>query len=804
MPAPKLLAGLPKPVLFGLYGAIGGLLGALAFGELIWYLLRPPPPKPPEAPPPPEPQLAISVSKDLQLYQGSINKLFVQIARAEFDDPVTVRVEGLPPGVTTVRPEITIPAKQTEGEIELRAAFSVAAGPGVAPSKLRVVAMARPGGKSVTAEDSFALQPLEAPMAQADIVFLLDVTASMREQINGLKDGIGTFANDLYKAKVDARFACIAFRDLQVPEDDPLRWPQMKVLQFKGETFTSDATVFSDEVGKLEAVGGGDTPESSYEAITLAAKFTDYRKNAIRTLILITDAPPKIHVGQGQSTQATIDSLRDNKIDLLHLVVHPVDRNQYYEGVQQKGAIGVANDRGVTDRGKYFNFATAAKDATTFTKVLLPEMTKAITAAAESKKPESEPKIAAQPVKAEIPKETVKSLQSGEQVEAGNEGLLVLRSGIWTAAIAGLVCLFLLGGQHQYLRGTLPPITGVLIGLVGGLAVGLAGGAAGQGLFLLAKTDSKVVEVIFRVMGWALLGGLAGAGLSLFIPNLGVVPGLLGGLIGGAVGALGFIGVSAATGDLLGRLAGGLLLGLCIGMMVAVVEAAFRRAWLEVRFGPREMVTVNLGAEPVKVGSDARACTVWARGAEEVALRYFVRDGRVICTDVPSREEFPVTDGDTRTAGNVTVVVRTGSGAAPTPAAPPRRPPARAKAAPVARPVAKPADALMDLDDDSAPMPLPEPASPTVAKATPIPTATPARPAVPPPTPARPPVPTAGTRPPAPSVPTSAKPPAPPTPPAVKPAIKPATRDPDACPSCGRKNPGRPGTRYCMVCDQTY
>src|SRR5262245_66104814 len=113
MPAPKLFAGLPKPVLFGLYGAIGGLLGALAFGELIWYLLRPPPPKPPEAPPPPEPQLAISVSKDLQLYQGSTNKLFVQIARAEFDDPVTVRVDGLPPGVTTVRPEITIPAKDT-------------------------------------------------------------------------------------------------------------------------------------------------------------------------------------------------------------------------------------------------------------------------------------------------------------------------------------------------------------------------------------------------------------------------------------------------------------------------------------------------------------------------------------------------------------------------------------------------------------------------------------------------------------------------------------------------------------------
>ena len=31
MPAPKFLSGLPKPVLFGLYGAIGGLIGALVF-----------------------------------------------------------------------------------------------------------------------------------------------------------------------------------------------------------------------------------------------------------------------------------------------------------------------------------------------------------------------------------------------------------------------------------------------------------------------------------------------------------------------------------------------------------------------------------------------------------------------------------------------------------------------------------------------------------------------------------------------------------------------------------------------------
>src|SRR5262245_43562524 len=35
------LLSLPKPILFALCGAIGGLLGALVLGELLWALLRP-------------------------------------------------------------------------------------------------------------------------------------------------------------------------------------------------------------------------------------------------------------------------------------------------------------------------------------------------------------------------------------------------------------------------------------------------------------------------------------------------------------------------------------------------------------------------------------------------------------------------------------------------------------------------------------------------------------------------------------------------------------------------------------------
>jgi hypothetical protein len=256
-----------------------------------------------------------------------------------------------------------------------------------------------------------------------------------------------------------------------------------------------------------------------------------------------------------------------------------------------------------------------------------------------------------------------------------------------------------------------------------------------------------------------LLGGLAGVGLSLFIPNLKKVHGLAGGAIGGVVGAIGFMAMSSFTGDIVGRLVGGFLVGFCIGLMVAVVEAAFRRAWLEVRYGERETITVNLGPEPVKIGGDGPACTVWARGAPPLALRYFIRNGQVICEDSPTRTETVVSDGDAREVGNVRLTVRTGTSAAPvnSSVAAPTRP------APVAPPKRAPEPARVTDDDDLLPMPIspPKPATP------------PPRPTAPAPAPAR------ATTPPGP-------------------------RDPDACPGCGRKNPGRPGARYCMLCDNTY
>jgi Mg-chelatase subunit ChlD len=757
MPAPKLLAALPKPVLFGLYGAAGGLLGALVFGELLYRILTPPQAQAA----PPEPRVAVAASPEVEVFVGGGNGFPVQVARDAFAGPVAIRLEGLPEGVTAG--PLSIPANKTEGEVTLAASSRAQA----SARPVRVVAEGGPEGHRATAEAAVSLKVTDPPRPLADVVFVLDVTNSMQWAIDDLKNGIGKFADSLAKARIDFRLALVTFQDITNPGE------KVEVVQFKGGPFTADAGVFRDEVSRLKASGGGDIPESSLEGVRAACDLP-FRKDATKVLLLVTDAPPKVvRFGDPEAAvRQAADRVRDANIDAVHTVVLRLDR-EAYEPLTKAGADKAG--------GKYFNLSDVVRGDEGFDAVLA-SFGSAVTAAAIARNPAGAPRVAAR--SKEEPK-LVRSLQSSETTVAGSEGRIVLRSGVWTGAVAALVCLALLAGQHYYLRGTAPPVGGAVAGLFGGLAVGLVGGAAGQGLFFLAP-ESAALAHAFRVFGWALLGGLAGVGLSLFIPNMKWAHGLLGGAIGGAAGAIGFILVSSATGELVGRLVGGLVLGLGIGLMVAVAETAFRRAWLEVRYGGREKITVTLGPEPVKVGSDAKACTVWARGAPPVAMRFFVRDGRVICDDLTAGRESAVGDGFEKEVGTLTVTVRTGSGASQPPI-PERR----------ERPAAKPKKeaTLLSLDDDDFNLPMPATSTSPAPPARPAPPRHPA----PPPRPASPP--------PKPPVPSGARPPVPPTPaakPPVAPAIKSTAKNPDACPGCGRAVPGKPGTRYCMICDQTF
>jgi hypothetical protein len=160
--------------------------------------------------------------------------------------------------------------------------------------------------------------------------------------------------------------------------------------------------------------------------------------------------------------------------------------------------------------------------------------------------------------------------------------------------------------------------------------------------------------------------------MAFFIPNLRSDKGLLGGALGGAAGALGFLAVApvlrgTATGDAGARLLGAALLGLCLGLMVALAEQVFRKAWLEIRYGGKETRTVNLGPEPVSIGSDTRISMIYARNAPPQAFRYWFRDGKVNRVDAVTGQVTEMRPGEQQAVGAVTVVVCTASGEEETP-----------------------------------------------------------------------------------------------------------------------------------------
>ncbi len=413
MPAPSFLKGLPKPVLFGLYGAIGGLLGALVFGEPLYRLLEPPKA---EAAPPPEPQLAVTASPEVQVYQSSRNTFTVQIARAEFDDAVTIRFEGLPAGVTIA--QFTIPKGQTDGTATVVADATATA----ATLKFKVIAEAKVNGKTITADTSVQSVVSEPGRAMADVFFVLDVTASMDNAIRGVADGIGGFATYLRDNKIDFRVGLVAFRDLW--HEEPRGILQMEVLKFDGagkesDSFTTDDVAFSRKVGRLQATGGGDAPESTLDAIIEASK-QPFRKSATKVLLIVTDNPPKPlfdpngRTFDEQTAPATDFTLTADKvkvagIDFVHFVLKDKDFGTY-RLVQNAG----------TGKGRTFDLDKVKDDPNSF-RSLVSDFSKDVMEAAKAKNPEGKPQVSAQATKPEI---GVKALQSEKSYTKGSEGQL--------------------------------------------------------------------------------------------------------------------------------------------------------------------------------------------------------------------------------------------------------------------------------------------------------------------------------------------------------------------------------------------
>jgi hypothetical protein len=164
----------------------------------------------------------------------------------------------------------------------------------------------------------------------------------------------------------------------------------------------------------------------------------------------------------------------------------------------------------------------------------------------------------------------------------------VLSIGFWTALLAVGLCLALVAGQNNYL-GKSPFASGrvpLALVIVGAAVAGFASGSIGQALYSLFLAADVSLGFIGRLLGWTLLGGLLGWGVSFFVPNLDAKKSALAGLGGGFLGGLAFAIMSSVTGatfrsqyaaGISGRLGGSALLGFCAARLLYRADGRHRR-----------------------------------------------------------------------------------------------------------------------------------------------------------------------------------------------------------------------------------
>lgn len=163
----------------------------------------------------------------------------------------------------------------------------------------------------------------QAAAGKTQILFVLDVTGSMRNEIEGVKDGIKDFVDVLRgQERAEIEVGLVAFRDVGLERIG--KKPQLpEVLQFGECVFTRDTDAFKDGVGRLKAFGGGgNAEESSLDALVLASR-QHFSPDALKVLVMVTDQMPYKQDGlRGDiTTQSVIGAMKEAKIDQLHMVL---------------------------------------------------------------------------------------------------------------------------------------------------------------------------------------------------------------------------------------------------------------------------------------------------------------------------------------------------------------------------------------------------------------------------------------------------------------------------------------------------
>lgn len=153
-----------------------------------------------------------------------------------------------------------------------------------------------------------------APSRTIDLVFVLDTTGSMAEEIDAVKDTISKVATEAGRGHTSFRVALVEYKDKR----------DAYVTQI--HPFSTDIAAFSRQIQSIEASGGGDTPEHANEGLRVAIDQLDWSENAsARLAFLIGDAPPHLDYDDDRGYRPTLLQAAARGIQLYTVAASGMD-----------------------------------------------------------------------------------------------------------------------------------------------------------------------------------------------------------------------------------------------------------------------------------------------------------------------------------------------------------------------------------------------------------------------------------------------------------------------------------------------
>ena len=143
------------------------------------------------------------------------------------------------------------------------------------------------------------------PEKDVDVVFCIDATGSMKDDIDILREKLLVELETFKEKHKTIRFGLVLYRDYV----DSFRFRGFPIKVFE---LSNDVSVFKKGLNSFSINGleGGDVPEAVYEALYGGIEFFDWRFDAQKKIILIGDAEPHSKP-RGTSVKCTLELINE-------------------------------------------------------------------------------------------------------------------------------------------------------------------------------------------------------------------------------------------------------------------------------------------------------------------------------------------------------------------------------------------------------------------------------------------------------------------------------------------------------------